>query len=350
MPIRPANQQANAPHDAPQSPQQPVNQQPQTGGIAPTGSLHPGGGISTQQTQGGGIAPQQPRGRAPAGGQPPKNDLSWTHTGQDAAQISQQENQRAQQRKAEAKERGFWPIRFYIKHNDPNPMARIILLDQQPGPRYWEHELTNPKTGFSDVYEPCPKEFETCPICSGGQNLSYFVMLLTALDLRGYQKKDGTFIPVARNLVAVKTSQHGYFDRLAADHGGLRGVELRMVRDGSKSAKIGNPEFVAKHSDQDIVAFLSQYNMMGNRVDKDGNQVEPPGYMAQPFNYSKFLHRPSAERLRRLYGGQAPVGSSGYNGGGNEWGNESYNPGSGAFDPNASGGMGGDLDDEIPFD
>lgn len=313
MAIRPAN---GAPAPAAAQPQAAPAPQ-QSGGIQAS---------RVPQTQ----APQQ---AAPATTSA-NNDVSWADTGAVAAAKSQQVVQQAEQRKQEAQARGYWPMRFKVKNEIGNNQAEIIILDAEPGPRYYEHMVRNRRTGFDSDPEPCAREFDTCPLCPPqGSKEPYYVMLLTVLDLRGYwSKKKNMHVPVSKNLLAVKSSQHGFFDRLYQRHGTLRGVQLMMTREGGQfSSSIGTPEYMDKHSDQDIVDFVQRSGLWVPIKNKDGKVVADEAHMTRPFEYGRFLHKPDAERLRRLYGGSAPMGSEQYNN--QEWqgdGGMQHDPGQAA--------------------
>jgi hypothetical protein len=247
--------------------------------------------------------------------------MSWVHTGATGAAVSNDINARNEQRRAEARARGYFPNRYRLKAqagpSGSDHIGRIIILDQQAGPRYHEHALVNPRTGFHDVYEPCPKEFENCPLCPpSGERESYFVMLLTVLNLEGYTNKQGIRVAPTKELLAVKVSQHAMFDRLAQNYNGLRGLELKMVRQGQRSSVIGEIDPatpVVKHTDAEIVEFLQSMGKWVPKTDREGKVLEPENWMSVPFEYSKFLHKPDANRLRTLYGGTAPLGSNDYN-------------------------------------
>ena len=324
MPINNPNGPANYGNQGHQPPQNqgyrqppqnmgPQNQNPQN--MGQQGPRHPGTttGITTPRAPMAGNVPN---------GASRRPDTSWVRTGQAGAQQSQQVTARQEQRRAEARERGSFPPRFRVKVT-PGPsgqdhIGHLIILDHEPGPRYWEHNLKNPRNGFNDIFEPCAKEFENCPLCppSGSQESSW-VMLLSVLNLKGYVKSDtGVHVHPTKELLAVKSSQHSVFDRLFQTYGSLRGLQLTMVRDGDKSPSIGNIDPVSqivKHTDQDIVSYLQQTGKWAPRLDREGKQIEPQNWMSVPFDYFRFLHKPEALRLRRLYGGAAPMGAQDYN-------------------------------------
>lgn len=329
----------NSPYGPGQQPQ-PNQPQPQQGqGIQP-GQPGPGiqpGGYGQQprapmaQPQGYGQQPRAPMGRG-APGQPQgaqrRSDMSWVRTGNEAVQFSQAVNYQEEQRRAEQRERGYWPKRFRMPWR-PGPtgrdnMGRVIFLDAVPGPRYWEHALRNPDTGFDDLYEPCPHEWESCPLCASGGK-PYVVGLFTVLNMNGYMKKDKAtgrvteHVHPTKELFAVKKRYLATFDRLVEEYGSMRGLEVRLVRNGDKSAVHGEIDPVSRivqHSDADIEAYLRQMGKWVPKVNREGQVLEPENWMHGPFDYGTFLHKPEASRLRGLYGGLAPVGSSDFHAGG----------------------------------
>ncbi|KRW94269.1 hypothetical protein [Paracoccus sp. MKU1] len=326
------------------------------GGQTQQGNGGMGGGIGAGI--GGGFGPRAPMGGHGASrGQQRRGDLSWVRTGMSGAQTSTAINQQVEQRRAEARERGYFPNRYYLRPTPGNTgqdhIGQIIILDAEPGPRYWEHALTDSRTGRKSNFEPCPKEFDNCPLCPpNGSDESYWVMLLTVLNLKGYYNRNtGQHVHPTKELLAVKVSQHQVFDRLYQNHGTLRGLQLTMIRDGNRSPSIGNLDPatpVVRHEDAAIEAYLGQNGKLTPLVSRrDGRVIDPdPRHMMKPYDYATFLHRPEADRLRRLYGGVAPMGHSQYGGGQDQgqWGHQGgqggyYQP-EAAHPPAGYGGMG----------
>lgn len=278
----------------------------------PSGAPNTGGGIS--------VGPAVANVAVTA----PSNDMSWVHTGERAVATSNAMNAESETRRQEARARGYFPNRFRLKATagqfGQDHIGRIIILDEDLGPRYHEHDLPHPSREYHHIYEPCPKEFEECPLCPpSGEKGSYYVLLLSVLNLKGYTNKQGILVAPTKELLAIKVAGHAEFDELKQYYGSLRGLEIVMYRDGPRSAASGMIDknvTVLRHSDADIEAMLRQTGNWKPKITQEGELLEPENWMSVPFDYSKFLHRPEAARLRQLYGGTAPLGASDFGAGG----------------------------------
>lgn len=269
----------------------------------------------------------------------------WMKTGAAARRTAEKElaaNKEKERRRAEGI---FMPYRFWVP---VGKQTEIIVLDEEPGPCFYEHQLKDPSTGKWDIYEGCPKEFEPCPLCDGvaGGKESYYVMLLSVISLDPYINKDNKTIPHSKKLLAVKTNEQPFFNRLYEREGTLRGAHLLMARDSRNSANIGRPEFMEKHTDADIMATFGHPEIKTN----DGRLIKKQNADCYPYPYEKIFTKPSASDLRTRYGGAAPAGSSDDLNSGAEGGKKI-----GAKSAqNKENGVGGDsnhddLDDGIPF-
>jgi hypothetical protein len=226
----------------------------------------------------------------------------WMKTGAQARQQTEAEMQR--QRDAAEKRGQPRLLRFRLK----TPESReIVVLDREPGPCFYEHQLQNPRTGKWDIFETCPKEWEPCPICDGaaGGKESYYVMMLTIIDTTPWSNKDGMSFPHSQMLLPVKAEQQGFFLRQFDRRKSLRGMKLLMSRDTGKSASIGMPEFVEMLSEEQIIASFGHEQVTGN----DGRVFKQKNADCFPMSYDKLFKKPSGEDLRRRYGGLAPAGS-----------------------------------------
>lgn len=244
------------------------------------------------------------------------NDMSWALTGNDARAAAEAEvikHKEAAERRASGL---YMPFRFFMRYPATND---IIVLDTLPGPSFYEHNLKNPATDKWDIYETCPKTMEPCPICSGevkglegtGKD-SYFVMMLSVIDLVPYIKTDKktgatTEIPFSRKLLPVKTAEQGFFMRQLDRKGTLRGMHLLMARDTKEMSSIGRPELVLGsaedpdfngwHSEADIIDAFGSDAVLGEQ----GKILKPANINCYPFEYSKLFQKPSGENLRKKY-------------------------------------------------
>lgn len=276
------------------------------------------------------------RSRAPVNGaMPPARGGAaggggWMSSGASARAKAEEELVR-QREAAERRASGLYmPFRFWVGVGE---QREVVILDSQLGPCFYEHQMQNPRTGRWDVHEACPKEWEPCPLCDH-QKDSYYVMMLTVMDLSPYTNKQGQTIPHSRKLMAVKAQQQPFFMRQFDRHQTLRGLHLLMSRDTQQTAQIGNPEFIQLHSEEDIIESFGHDQI----VAQDGKVLKERNTDCFPFPYDRLFQKPTAEDLRRRYGGAAPAGSR-------QERDDEWSGGQGG----AAGGAGNDMDDEIPF-
>ena len=230
----------------------------------------------------------------------------WMKKGAAARRTAEKElaaNKEKERRRAEGI---FMPFRFWVP---VHKQTEIIILDEEPGPCFYEHQLQDPATGRWDVYEGCPKEFEPCPLCDGvaGGKESYYVMLLSIIALDPYVNREGKTIPHSKKLLAVKTNDQPFFNRLYEREGTLRGAHLLMARDSKNMANIGRPEFEQMHKDADILATFGHPEIKAS----DGRVIKKQNADCYPYPYEKLFTKPSADDIRARYGGVAPAGSQG---------------------------------------
>lgn len=280
------------------------------------------GGVRSRSRSPGGAATGGATGGRASGG--------WMTSG--AAARAKSEEELVRQREASERRASglYMPFRFWVGVGE---QREVVVLDSQLGPCFYEHQIQNPRTGKWDVYEACPKEWEPCPLCDH-QKDSYYVMMLTVMDLTPYTNKQGQTVGHSRKLLAVKAQQQPFFMRQFDRHQTLRGLQLLMSRDTKQTAGIGNPEFIQLHSEEDIVASFGHEQVLA----QDGKVLKERNADCFPFPYDRLFTKPSAEDLRSRYGGTPPAGSRQEHN--SEWG--------GSGSGNGGGGQ-QDMDDEIPF-
>lgn len=285
--------------------------------------------------------------------------MDWMKRGSVARAVTEQELERQQQRAEERARQRQMPFRYWLRVGEEQ--GNLIILDHELGPAFYEHELENKATGKFDIHEACPKEWEACPLCEGvaGGKPSNYMMFFTVIDMREYTTRNGVTFPFTRKLLAIKPQLHGFFHRLSDRLGGnLRGVHLLMTRDAKTTPNTGIPEF---HAQYDEAALISSFGNEEQR-DNSGKVIKARNADLEVIPYAELFARPSAEDLRRRYGGTAPIGSRSANQGDDDgWGGHdparaggstiqraartSTAPASSALNTDSSG----ELDDEIPF-
>lgn len=253
------------------------------------------------RTRSGIVRSAQPSQR---GQQQRTNDTSWMHQGSDA----REQQRREAEETARRRERGWKPPRFWLR---PGEQADLIILDNEPGPCFYEHRIRNQSTGKWDIEEACPKEWESCPLCAQ-HGESYYVMMLTVIDMTPFTDKNGNQREYSRKLLPVKSQQMPFFYNLHEIHGNLRGAHILTSRDNDKTFAIGNPQLDTRHGEN---GFHSEEEILeafghGEIRSQDGQRViRQANEDCTPVEYGKVFERPSGEDLRRRFGGVAPAGS-----------------------------------------
>lgn len=349
----------------------PAEQQPVA--ATPTPAPAPSGIVSPRQRQ----LAQQTAVSTGTVTPPPGDDMeSWGHTGAEAEAMSNQQTAERERAREERRARGYWPRKFELippgtqSRNGPindRFQADVIVLDAKPTPSFWLHVLKNPRTGRFDVNEPCPKEWDSCPVCPpNGQYDSRFVFLLSVLNITGYTRQTGAnageFVPITHEIMVVETDNQAFFYNLIRERGdaGIRGLQLTMTRTDRNSPRIGVPSFPngadapTFHDDAAIEAFIRQNGMWKEKKTQEGEVLAGEDWLMHPHRYSEFLHKPSGADLRQRYqagAGGAPIGARGGDDAG-QWGR--HEPG--AATPPGGGQSWGDqvagaaeLDDDVPF-
>lgn len=261
------------------------------------------------------------------------------HTGDDGAAEAERVRQQRAQQDAESAKKPVNPFRFKLKHDvkDQNgrstgrgETADIVILDVKPGPRFWEHTARNPRTGFWNQFEQCPREWDTCPLCPPeGEKSPYYVMMLTIIDMRVFTDSQGREWQASRKLLPVKIEQQGFFDDLYKQHGSLRGIHLITTRDGGQmSSPIGNNmTFECIHTEDEMEQFVKDAGLWEPYVQDNGRVIWGEGEFVTPFSYGKVFEKPSGAKLRAKYRAEETTGQS--SGGGSHIGGNSDRQGDG---------------------
>lgn len=223
-------------------------------------------------------------------------DAGWFKTGKAAVNEAETENKLREEQRNTPKQRP----RMYVPVGQTR---QVVILDEDFGPKVHEHNIRNPKTGKYDIFELCPKNWEPCPICeSDGESQS--VVFLTCLDLTPWTTKKGETVNYTKRLLPIKSTQLAKYRRLLEKKGTFRGMVLNLSRDGKKESNSGTPEFEEFLTEEEI-----KENFWNQAYVQDGKTLKTEGEDTRPYDYIKLFQKPSAARLRRLYGGSAPFGS-----------------------------------------
>lgn len=192
------------------------------------------------------------------------------------------------------------PFRFWMPAGSE---AEVMILDDAPDFFMYEHEVYNPNAAnFRDKrkYYGCTKEFDNCPVCEKDKE-SYYGLYLTVIDFTPYEGKNGT-VEWTRKLFVVKGSQQKKFLRKYDKEGSLRGLVLRLNRDGPKDPVIGNDiEFENYEEESFIAEHVREW------TDKEGKTHTED--CSKAYVYEQLFEEPNTEHLRQLIGAAPAAGS-----------------------------------------
>jgi hypothetical protein len=194
------------------------------------------------------------------------------------------------EQKRERENRKNQPMRYRLRDGDE---GTITILDKGDPFFMYEHEWQGAK-GYYDQHEVCIKDTELCPLCQKLSKEGYYVMMLTVIDHRGFTPKRGPNrgkeVKWSRKLFPVKVGMIPKYQRLYTRHGDLRGLKLKLYRDGDRAPATGSDvEFIAKVP----VAKLQRIY----------------GEQAQAFKYEELFPRLTVKEMRSKYGGVKAAGS-----------------------------------------
>ena len=175
---------------------------------------------------------------------------------------------------------------------------------------FYEHELElNGRWGnfFICTNGPRPEDDdEPCPLCQSGHKRS-LVGVLTVIDHTVSKAGDGKVYKDQKRLFVAKTGTIKQLQMLASKRKGLTGCLFDVARTDDKKARVGDVfDFTEKFDTDELTAQYPEIEDMG------------------PYDYSEVFEYKSAEELRQMGFGSAPIGSeSGFSDtDGNDYGDE----------------------------
>lgn len=250
------------------------------------------------------------------------NSSSWGRRGGRAA-LAQAQQERSQA----AARRNQGPWRFFLEKNSSR---EIVILDATLDDMWsmYEHTYYNASDKPPVQQFTCCKEIEDCPICEAalGANSPYapsnYTMYFSVIEQNSdpakplYYDKEDKPVFHQKRLLAVKSSASVELERALevaekGNNGALRGVVLRMERDGGQqSVRIGKP---APMDNGMVYALYDEDTLVANyghaAVVRDGNTVKKANEDITPYDYGKIFPKPSAKGLAEATGLPVPAGS-----------------------------------------
>jgi len=145
------------------------------------------------------------------------------------------------------------------------------------------------------------KDGEDCPLCENGMRAA-FVAAFSVIQLVDFEtKKDKQRITALKSLFVVKgTSTKKLLKRRERCQNDLTGCMIECSRYEQKETGTG--------SEFEFIERMTPEQMMALRM-TSGPYSVPPAEWLKPFDYLKTFEPMSADRLRKIIGVAAPIGS-----------------------------------------
>ncbi len=261
-----------------------------------------------------------PQARAPhAQSDPPQQQRpSLLKTGAlaEAARVAEAERQTANQN------RTWQPRRFWVpyKGDEKSRTGEFIILDSDIAqcPMFYEHNLPDAQQGGKRIdFQMCIKEIDNCPLCEKDGD-SYYVQMISVIELHEpYIGRNEVKIEHSKRLLAVKARQQDFFKNLCKDtfQGNMRGAHIITTREpDQKSFAIGVPRLAINNETQQVLRYSEQQLQQnyGHAPvhSQQGKLIKEANADIYPYDYQQLFVTPTADELRRKYGGVIPAGST----------------------------------------
>lgn len=224
-----------------------------------------------------------------------KAKTSWYLKGSAGINRAKQEDEAAKMRREQAANKG--PRRLWLK-NDTS--TKLTFLDN-PQFFLYEHQL---KIGgnFRNWFT-CRKDIDSCPVCEAGDQPSYIVVA-SVINHREWADKEGKTHKNEKQLAVFKSkARERILKRVEQCDGDLKGCVFEFSR-GSQTTECSTGEDFVYLNKRLTEAQLLSLAPKGS----DKSWIEP-------FDYADMLQPRTIEELRKIAGGEVPVGSEGEEGG-----------------------------------
>lgn len=162
--------------------------------------------------------------------------------------------------------------RFWLK---PGEKARIVFVDDDA---FFCHMHQLNIGGSWNNYVTCTADWKRCPVCEDGHRATYTAHY-TILDLRKYEKKDGTKVNYSKKLLPAKSSAIMRLHDLKKKYGSLKGLCFEVTRYENDPNCGGSFDYIGK---------VNGYTTKFNKEDRT------------PYDYEKVLAPPTKEELIAL--------------------------------------------------
>lgn len=122
--------------------------------------------------------------------------------------------------------------RFWLK---PDTQADIVFIDDDG---FW-CEVHTIKQGNQFIKATCSAGIRPCPLCLIDKNRPAGIVFFTVIDLRPYEKKDGTQVKYSKILLPARRTLAKQIFEFKEKYGSLRGLRFTLKRYTDKDASCG---------------------------------------------------------------------------------------------------------------
>lgn len=182
------------------------------------------------------------------------------------------------------------PQRFYLK-NDTS--AKSTFLDN---PDFFLHEHNLKINGKFYNYFTCLKDIDTCPICDDGDQPSYIVVA-TIIDHRKFTKEGKEYVNEKKLIVFKGRARQRIMKQIERRDGDLKfcAYELSRGSTGTECSTGEDFEFLKRLTREQVISLAPK-----------GTTAED---WLKPLNYEEIFAPKTAAELRKILGGEVPVGA-----------------------------------------
>jgi len=169
---------------------------------------------------------------------------------------------------------------FWLK---PNTSGDIIFIDDDG---FW-CEVHIIKHGNQFIKATCSAGIRACPLCLIDKKRPAGIVFFTVLDLRPYEKKDGTQVKYTKVLLPARRTLAKQIFEFKEKYGSLKGLRFTLKRYTENDASCG---IIVGEAHRHPDGRLKRYDL--SKLGKD---------FVMPFDYEKVL-APLTEEELRAYG------------------------------------------------
>lgn len=189
----------------------------------------------------------------------------------------------------------------------------VYILDEGEPYATYQHDIGGGPNSRAKTY-PCLQDTgEPCPLCNKEGKAGYFILYYTAVAPKEtYTNKEGKEVTrrFQKKLFPIKIKMMEKYKREFIKQGGsMRGVKLRLIRDGKMDPKTGNDFEVMGRLTEAQIAKFAQGNFEG--ADNETRERIKRAELSKAFDYTKTFPTIDSKTLAQMAGAGTKYGGEG---------------------------------------